>query len=43
MASIALYPDSLLSQVLMTATYSADVADAAKWLKQAHRVGWQAP
>jgi hypothetical protein len=34
MAPIALYPDSLLSQVLMAATYPADVADAAKWLKQ---------
>ncbi|RZL90478.1 MAG: DUF3300 domain-containing protein, partial [Variovorax sp.] len=33
MAPIALYPDSLLSQVLMAATYPADVAEAAKWLK----------
>lgn len=33
MAPIALYPDSLLSQVLMAATYPADVADAAKWSK----------
>ncbi|HSB96934.1 MAG TPA: DUF3300 domain-containing protein [Spongiibacteraceae bacterium] len=33
-APIALYPDSLLSQVLMAATYPADVADAAKWSKQ---------
>ncbi|SCK31251.1 Protein of unknown function [Variovorax sp. HW608] len=33
MAPIALYPDSLLSQVLMAATYPADVADAAKWAK----------
>ncbi|SCK50252.1 Protein of unknown function [Variovorax sp. HW608] len=31
MAPIALYPDSLLSQVLMASTYPADVADAAKW------------
>jgi hypothetical protein len=30
-AQIALYPDSLLSQVLMAATYPADVAEAAKW------------
>src|SRR6478735_5096159 len=29
MAPIALYPDSLLSQVLMAATYPADVGDAA--------------
>ncbi|MDM0000628.1 DUF3300 domain-containing protein [Variovorax sp. J22P240] len=33
MAPIALYPDSLLSQVLMAATYPADVAAAAKWSK----------
>ena len=32
-APIALYPDSLLSQVLMAATYPADVAEAAKWSK----------
>ena len=30
-AQIALYPDALLSQVLMAATYPADVAEAAKW------------
>src|SRR5688572_912322 len=33
LAPIALYPDSLLSQILMAATYPADVADAAKWIK----------
>ena len=33
MAPIALYPDSLLSQVLMAATYPTDVFDAAKWSK----------
>ena len=32
-APIALYPDSLLSQVLMAATYPADVAEAATWSK----------
>ena len=32
-APIALYPDSLLSQILMAATYPADVAEAAKWSK----------
>jgi hypothetical protein len=32
-APIALYPDSLLAQVLMAATYPADVAEAAKWSK----------
>jgi Protein of unknown function (DUF3300) len=34
LAPIALYPDSLLSQVLMAATYPADVAEAAAWSKQ---------
>jgi hypothetical protein len=33
LAPIALYPDSLLSQVLMAATYPADVAEAVKWSK----------
>jgi len=33
LAPIALYPDSLLSQVLMASTYPSDVADAAKWVK----------
>lgn len=33
MAPIALYPDALLSQVLMAATYPADVAAAAQWSK----------
>ena len=31
LAPIALYPDALLAQVLMAATYPADVAEAAKW------------
>lgn len=31
LAPIALYPDPLLSQVLMAATYPADVAEAAAW------------
>lgn len=32
-APVALYPDALLSQVLMAATYPADVASAAQWSK----------
>lgn len=32
-APVALYPDALLSQVLMAATYPADVAAAAQWSK----------
>jgi hypothetical protein len=33
LAPVALYPDSLLSQVLMASTYPADVTEAAKWSK----------
>lgn len=33
MAPVALYPDALLSQILMASTYPADVADAAAWSK----------
>lgn len=33
MAPIALYPDSLLAQILMAATYPADVAEAVLWSK----------
>ena len=33
LAPIALYPDALLSQVLMATTYPADVAEAANWSK----------
>src|SRR5437868_2704285 len=32
-APIALYPDQLLSQVLMAATYPQQIAEAAQWLK----------
>ncbi|MCX7198129.1 MAG: DUF3300 domain-containing protein [Proteobacteria bacterium] len=33
LAPIALYPDALLSQILMASTYPADVKDAAAWSK----------
>ena len=33
LAPAALYPDSLLAQILMAATYPVDVAEAAKWSK----------
>jgi len=33
MAPVALYPDSLLSQMLMASTYPAQVEEAAKWSK----------
>jgi len=32
-AQVALFPDALLSQVLMAATYPADVAEAALWAR----------
>ena len=32
-APIALYPDSLLTQVLMASTYPLEVVQAARWLK----------
>src|SRR5258705_13548433 len=35
-APIALYPDALLSQVLMASTYPLEVVQAARWVK-AHR------
>ena len=33
LAPIALYPDALLSQVLMAATYPLEVVEAARWSK----------
>ncbi|WP_298932333.1 DUF3300 domain-containing protein [uncultured Ramlibacter sp.] len=33
LAPIALYPDSLLAQILMASTYPVDVKDAAAWTK----------
>ena len=32
-APIALYPDALLSQVLMASTYPLEIVQAARWLK----------
>src|SRR5215467_3627391 len=34
MAPIALYPDALLSQILMASTYPLEVVEAARWSKQ---------
>ena len=34
MAPVALYPDSVLSQLLMASTYPSDVAEAAAWSAQ---------
>ena len=33
LASVALYPDDLLADVLVAATYPLDVAEAAQWLE----------
>jgi Protein of unknown function (DUF3300) len=37
-APIALYPDTLLSQVLMAATYPLEVVEAARWSKENPKV-----
>ena len=34
LAPIALYPDSLLAQILMAATYPLEVVEAERWLRQ---------
>jgi hypothetical protein len=41
-APIALYPDPLLSQLLMASTYPLEVAEAARWSKDNPDVGGQA-
>ena len=33
-APVALYPDSLLSQVLVAATYPLEIVEAGQWLQQ---------
>jgi hypothetical protein len=33
-APIALYPDSLVAQILMAATYPLEVVEAARWLQE---------
>ena len=37
LASVALYPDQLLSQILMAATYPLEGVDAARWSARAVR------
>src|SRR5215470_11146072 len=41
-APIALYPDSLLSQVLMASTYPLEVVEAARWSRENSGVTGQA-
>jgi Protein of unknown function (DUF3300) len=41
-APIALYPDTLLSQVLMASTYPLEVVEAARWVKENPNVTGQA-
>ena len=36
LAPIALYPDELLSDILMAATYPLDVVEAARWIQDPH-------
>lgn len=42
MAPIALYPDALLSQVLMAATYPLEIVQAARWSKSTNNPGGDA-
>jgi hypothetical protein len=42
LAPIALYPDSLLSQVLMAATYPLEIVQAARWSKSSGNQGGDA-
>jgi hypothetical protein len=37
LAPIALYPDALLSQILMASTYPLEVVEADRWLRQDHK------
>src|SRR6185312_2201735 len=39
LAPVALYPDDLLSQVLMAATYPLDVVEAARWAQDPEHAG----
>ncbi|MDN3986144.1 DUF3300 domain-containing protein [Zwartia vadi] len=41
-APIALYPDALLSQVLMAATYPLEIVQAARWSKSSGNTGGEA-
>ena len=41
-ARIALYPDSLVAQILAAATYSNDIPAAAQWADQHHYLSGQA-
>src|SRR5215470_8801714 len=41
-APIALYPDPVLSQILMASTYPLEVVEAARWLQSNPRVAGQA-
>jgi len=41
-APIALYPDALLSQVLMAATYPLEIVQAARWSKSTNNPGGEA-
>ncbi len=42
LAPVALYPDQLLSQVLMAATYPLEVIEADRWLKAHPNLGGDA-
>jgi hypothetical protein len=41
-APIALYPDPILSQVLVAATYPVEIVEAARWLEENHHLSGKA-
>jgi hypothetical protein len=43
LAPIALYPDSLLAQILAASTYPAEVAIADQWVQQMRSAGYSSP
>jgi hypothetical protein len=36
--SVALYPDELLTQILMASTYPLEIVQAARWTKGTHNI-----
>jgi len=42
LAPIALYPDTILSQVLIASTYPIEVIEADRWVKENPEIKWQA-
>ena len=43
LAPIALYPDDLVSQILMASTYPLEIVQADRWVKKNKQIKWDAP